>query len=135
MTAGERVICVSNSIKEYVLKNYPNVKEEKLVVIHRGIEHEEYPHGYIPSVEWLNNWNEDFPQAKNKKLILLPGRITRLKGHEAIIKLIGMLPNEFHGIIAGATHPTKLLYEKDLLHLVKESGLKDRLLLSENEMT
>ena len=126
MTAGEKVICVSNSIKDYVLKNYTNVEEEKLVVIHRGIEHEEYPHGYMPSVEWLNNWKEDFPQTKNKKLILLPGRITRLKGHEAIIKLIGMLPNEFHGIIAGATHPMKLSYEKDLLHLVKESGLKDR---------
>ena len=53
MTEGEKVICVSNSIKEYVLKNYPTVQKEKLIVIFRGIEHGEYQHGYIPSSEWL----------------------------------------------------------------------------------
>lgn len=127
MTVGEKVICVSNSIKEYVLNNYPTVQKEKLVVIHRGIEHEEYPHGYKPSLEWLRKWNLDFPEAKNKKLILLPGRITRLKGHEAFIKLIAKLPTDFQGIIAGDTHPTKLSYEKELHLLLVKSGLKDRI--------
>ena len=127
MTAGEKVICVSNSIKEYVLKNYPSVEEKKLVVIHRGIEHEEYQYGYIPSSEWLRKWNDDFPEAKNKKLILLPGRITRLKGHETIIKLISMIPDHFHGIIAGDTHPQKISYQKELHNLVEKSGLKNRI--------
>jgi glycosyltransferase involved in cell wall biosynthesis len=127
MTAGEKVICVSNSIKDYVLKNYPNVEEGKLVVIHRGIEHEEYPHGYTPSSEWLRKWNDDFPEAKHKKLILLPGRITRLKGHETFIKLIAKLPADFQGIIAGDTHPKKLSYEKELHHLLIKSGLKERI--------
>ena len=36
MTCGEVVICVSNSVKNYILKNYPNVPEKKLAVIHRG---------------------------------------------------------------------------------------------------
>ena len=127
MTEGEKVICVSNSIKEYVLKNYPTVQKEKLIVIYRGIEHEKYHHGYIPSSEWLRKWNDDFPEAKDKKLILLPGRITRLKGHETIIKLIAMLPDHFHGIIAGDTHPKKLSYEKELHNLVEKSGLKNRI--------
>ena len=127
MTKGEHVICVSNSIKEYVLKNYPTVQKEKLIVIYRGIEHEEYQHGYIPSSEWLRKWNDDFPEAKNKKLILLPGRVTRLKGHETIIKLIAMLPDHFHAIIAGDTHPKKISYLKELHHLVEKSGLKNRI--------
>ena len=126
MTAGEKVICVSNSIKKHVLKNYPSVKEEKLTVIHRGIEHEEYPHGYTPSKDWLNKWDEDFPDAKNKKLILLAGRITRLKGHENFIKLIGMLPSDYHGIIAGDTHTRSLSYAKDLHYQLVKSGLLDR---------
>ena len=127
MTKGDAVICVSQSIREYVLRNYPKVQEEKLVVIHRGIEHEEYPHGYTPSSEWLRKWNDDFPEAKNKKLILLPGRISRLKGHETFIKLIAKLPADFQGIIAGDTHPKKHSYEKELHHLLVKSGLKDRI--------
>ncbi|MDV7394499.1 glycosyltransferase, partial [Arthrospira platensis SPKY1] len=94
MTKGETVICVSNSVKDYVLCNYPKVSESKLRVVHRGIDPHAYPHGHRPSAEWQKQWHDDFPETKGKFLLTLPGRITRLKGHEDLIRVIASLPKE-----------------------------------------
>ena len=41
MTRGERVICVSETVRNYVLRHYPDVPESRLTVIPRGIDAEE----------------------------------------------------------------------------------------------
>ena len=38
MAKGEAVICVSNSVKNYVLENYSINRDTSLEVIHRGID-------------------------------------------------------------------------------------------------
>ena len=127
MTFGEKIICVSNSVHSYVKKSYPLVDEEKLTVIHRGIDYSLYPHGFTPAESWSKQWQKKFPQTQNKKLIILPGRITRLKGHETFIKLIGLLPESFHGIVAGDTHHKKLSYYKGLEYNIRRNKLEDRI--------
>lgn len=127
MTFGEKIICVSNSIKRYVTESYPSVNKDKLSVIHRGIDDRLYPHGFTPTESWVRQWHQKYPHTKNKKLIILPGRITRLKGHETFIKLMGLLPEGFHGIIAGDTHPKKLSYKKELENNIKKNELEDRI--------
>jgi glycosyltransferase involved in cell wall biosynthesis len=126
MTKGDAVICVSESIKEYVTRNYPEVQEEKLSLIHRGISQEEFPGGFAASVSWLNNWYSQFPETENKKLILLAGRITQLKGHEDFLKLLVGLPGKFHGLIVGSVHPKRKKYYKLLLDKTKEMKLEQR---------
>ena len=78
MTKGEKVIAVSESVKDYILKNYTNVDEDKIKVIHRGIDRDEYLFGFKPESSWLANWYEQYPQLKGKKVVTLPGRVTRL---------------------------------------------------------
>lgn len=55
MTKGERVIAVSNTIREYILSNYPKVDPDKIRLIYRGVDPEEFPRGYQPSDEWMEN--------------------------------------------------------------------------------
>lgn len=38
MTSGERVICVSNTVRDYVQRHYPTVPEQALQVIPRGVD-------------------------------------------------------------------------------------------------
>jgi hypothetical protein len=38
--------------------------------------------------EWLAGRQAQYPQLASKKVLALPGRITRLKGHEDFIELI-----------------------------------------------
>lgn len=115
MTCGEVVICVSNSVKNYILKNYPNVPEKKLAVIHRGVDATKYPRGYRPNPAWLAQWRRDFPQMKGKYLVTLPGRFARLKGQLDFVKLIAELKScglSVHGLLVGETHPRKFGYRE-----------------------
>lgn len=124
MTKGERVICVSNSVKDYVLKNYPKVPKERLTVIHRGVDPVRYPYGYQPSADWLTKWQKTFPETIGKKLLTLPGRITRLKGHEDFLQLIATVNDKgYHGLIVGGAHPKKIDYLESLKTQANEMGL------------
>ncbi|MBC7979766.1 MAG: glycosyltransferase family 4 protein [Armatimonadetes bacterium] len=130
MTKGERVIAVSNSIREYILKNYPKVTAEKIRVIHRGVSPEQFPKDYRPTEEWLSAWRTSYPKLVGRKILLLPGRITRWKGHEDFIRLISGLRSEgmgVHGLILGDTHSDKKTYEARLKELTEMLDIKSEI--------
>jgi glycosyltransferase involved in cell wall biosynthesis len=126
MTKGERVIAVSNTVRNYLLLNYPAIDASRITVIPRGIDPTVYPHGFRPTVEWLSAWHEQYPQLAGKKVITLPGRITRLKGHGDFIHLIGRLKAEgdpVHGLIVGGAEAKKQPYLAELRDKVASTGL------------
>lgn len=128
MTCGERVICVSESIRDHVLKHYPRADPDRLRVVHRGIDPAEYPYGYQPSAEWRASFHHEFPATAGKRLITLPGRITRLKGHEDFARILKELAGDesLHGVIAGGAHPRKAAYLDEIKALFAAEGLADR---------
>lgn len=128
MTCGERVICVSESIRQHVLKHYPRAAADKLRVVHRGIDPAEYPHGYQPSAAWRESFAREFPATVGKRLITLPGRITRLKGHEDFARILKALAcdESLHGVIAGGAHPRKAGYLDEIKALFAAEGLAER---------
>jgi glycosyltransferase involved in cell wall biosynthesis len=74
MARGERVICVSETVRAYVLRNWPNTPPERLQVIERGIDPEAFPRQ---------------PVGRDAmSVLLMPGRGTRLKGHATAIELL-----------------------------------------------
>jgi glycosyltransferase involved in cell wall biosynthesis len=126
MTKGERIIAVSDSIRKYILSHYKNTDPEKITVIPRGIELSDYGMGFQPPAQWLSRWQSEHPQLAGKSVLLLPGRITRLKGHEDYFNLIAALKRAdvpVHGLVAGDTHPKKLAYLEELHGLVRSLGL------------
>lgn len=128
MTCGERVICVSESIRDHVLKHYPRASPDKLRVVHRGIDPVDYPHGYQPTQEWKEGFFREFPETRGKRLLTLPGRITRLKGHEDFAKILKALSGDerLHGVIAGGAHPKKAAYLDEIRALFAAEGLANR---------
>jgi glycosyltransferase involved in cell wall biosynthesis len=91
LTRGERVICVSNTLRDYVLQHYPQLDPTRLTVIPRGIDPAEFPRGYQPSADWRARFRAEFPQLAGGALLTLPGRGTRLKGHHDAIQLLAAL--------------------------------------------
>lgn len=134
MCCGERVICVSDSIRDYVTKNYPRTPETKLRVIPRGVSPEAYPYGYQASESWRERFESEFPEVRNKRLITLPGRITRLKGHEDLITIMTRLSEslDVHALIVGGTHPKKAAYLDELAQRINDAGLSDRVTFTGN---
>lgn len=91
MTAGERVVCVSRTVREYVLQHYREVDPQQLLVIPRGIDPAQFPRGLVVTDAWRTQFAQDFPQLCGGRLLLLPGRGTRLKGHADALALTAAL--------------------------------------------
>lgn len=128
MTRGERVIGVSESIREYILHNYPQVDPQKIRVIHRGVDPAAMPRGHQPDDGWLRVWRDRHPQLADKEILLLPGRLTRWKGQEDFLTLVAELKRggrPVHGLLAGEAHAKKQAYEQELRVLAAKLGIGD----------
>ena len=130
MTKGEQVICVSNCVKDYILKHYPKLPKKKLQVVHRGVDPSLHPFDFQPCPDWLKSWHREFPETQGRKLLTLPGRITRLKGHDDFLKLVDRLPDNYHGVIAGGADPKKANYLAEVEATIQSAGLERRVTLT-----
>src|SRR5512139_1815600 len=127
MTQGERVIAVSNTVRDYILREYPDTLPWRIQVIHRGVDGEAYPHGWKPDPVWQQAFLAQFPRAAGKLLLTLPGRITRLKGHEDFIELVARMKRRglpVHGLIVGGAASSKKRYLQELHERVRSTGLE-----------
>lgn len=133
VTCGERVIVVSESVKRYVLDNYPKTDPSKLQLIYRGIDPQDFPYGYRPSQDWLDKWYQDFPHSRGRKIITLPGRLTRLKGHHYFLPLLAeLLANDMPvtGLIVGGEDPKRQTYANELYKEAARLGLSKHLVFT-----
>ena len=128
MVRGERVIAISDMIRAYILRNYPWVNPAIIRVIPRGVDPQAYSHGYRPPAEWLATWRAQYPELEGKYVITLPGRLTRWKGQEHLIRIIAGLKQRglpAHGVLVGDAHPRKQYFADELHAQVKAAGLEN----------
>lgn len=126
MMKGEKVIVISEMIRDYVLRHY-RVNSDRLQLNYRGVDAAEFPYGYHPDETWLADWYQQFPQTRDKLLLCLPARITRWKGQQDFIELIAALghrhPN-VHGLIVGETKLGKAPYLQELTAQAADLGVQ-----------
>jgi len=133
LTRGERVICVSNTVRDYVLRHYPRTDPARLTVIPRGVDPAEFPFGYQPDDAWRRGFFMDFPQLEGGALLTLPGRGTRLKGHaDAIELLAGLVARglDCRLLLLGAREPGREQYVAELEALARSRGVAGRMAIS-----
>ena len=129
MTYGERVIAVSETIRDYLHRHYPELPAERIQLIPRGVDPAEFPYGYQPSPAWLAEWHQQYPQLRDVPVLTLPGRLSRLKGHEDFIELMARLRAQgwpVYGLIVGGVEPRRQRYADQLRRQVQETGLSER---------
>ncbi|MDQ3205622.1 MAG: glycosyltransferase [Pseudomonadota bacterium] len=131
MTRGERVICVSETVRRYVLQHYPGTDPGKLRIVPRGIDP-----GAFARAAWPDPRARQWAAAQHPALdgegplLLLPGRGTRLKGHADAIVLLADLRRS--GIDArlwlpGARAAGRETYIAGLQKLARELEVADAL--------
>lgn len=133
MTRGDAVIAVSETARRYVVDNYPRCPQDRIRVIHRGVDPGEFPPDFSPSADWLAGWQAQFPQLAGRRVITLPGRITRLKGHDAFIRLIAALTaagEPVHGLVVGGAEHRKRAYLDELNADIEAAGLGEHITLT-----
>lgn len=128
MCKGERVIAVSDTVKAYIARNYPQTDLQRIVRIFRGVDQDTFPYGYKASEAWCETWFEQYPQLRGKVVLTLPGRLTRLKGHHVFIDLIHRMKAQginVCGLIVGGEDPKRKAYAQELVAKVEALELVD----------
>ncbi|RZA21437.1 MAG: glycosyltransferase [Lysobacteraceae bacterium] len=135
MTRGERVVCVSKTVRDYLLRHYPGTDPRRLVVIPRGIDPEAFPRAPMPDPAARARVAAVHPQlGGDGPLLLLPGRGTRLKGHADAIALLARL--RASGLDArlwmpGAVQDGREAYNAELDALAREAGVEEAWAITE----
>ena len=132
MTRADLIIAGSNFIFSHIKQNYSKYlnDKKKLMVIFRGINVDYFdPTTKIESDEkkLLKKWEIE----KDKRIILLPGRLTSWKGQEVFIEAINLVNIElgyeaFYAVILGSDQGRDL-YKKKLLRLAEQYRLSKQI--------
>jgi glycosyltransferase involved in cell wall biosynthesis len=127
MARGERVIAVSDAIRQYLLQSYPqHIDESRIRLIFRGIDPGRYHREYRPDPAWIEAWNAQYPHLAERCVLVLPARITRLKGHLDFIEVIAALRArgvDAHGLMVGGEDPRRRAYAGEVRRKVQEMDL------------
>ncbi|MEC8143637.1 MAG: glycosyltransferase, partial [Pseudomonadota bacterium] len=128
MGRGERVIAVSKTAEQY-LRDHCGVLPHKIRLIYRGTDPSAFPRNYQPSEQWLKAWAIQFPHLQGKRLICLPGRISRLKAHHHLITSLQRLKAEgitdVAGLIVGGKDAAHEAYFRELQAQVIKAGVAE----------
>lgn len=130
MVKGDLVIAISDFIAEHIKQNY-ELGAEQLRIIHRGVDLDRFkPEHHLGqrAVELSKAWR--IPD--DKPIILMPGRITRWKGQEVLLRALARLPHrDFFCVLLGddAGHPG---YRKELEEFIVKLGLGENARIAPN---
>ena len=128
MVRSDLIIAGSNFIFSHIKENYSKYlsNKKKFLVIFRGINTEYFNPKKIQESD-KNLLKKKWNITDEKKIILLPGRLTEWKGQEMFIEAISLLKKnlpelEFIAVILGSDQGRKI-YKKKLIRLVEQHRL------------
>jgi len=133
MLKSDLVIAGTNFIFSHIKENYSKYlnSKKKFLVIFRGINTDYFNPSKIKKsdeIKLIKKWKID----KEKKIFLLPGRLTSWKGQEMFIESLSKLKNnephkKFTAIILGGDQGRKI-YKKKLQRLVEQHRLNEEVI-------
>ena len=137
MLKSDCVIAGSNFIFSHIKEKYPEYisRIKKFLVIFRGINTEYYDPDNIKEadrIKFLKKLNIE----RNKKIILMPGRLTEWKGQEIFIEALNDLKTKygyknFIAILLGPDQGRKI-YKKKLIRLIERFRLNNEVIFLEH---
>ncbi|KJS01142.1 MAG: hypothetical protein VR65_10355 [Desulfobulbaceae bacterium BRH_c16a] len=99
MTKGDGVIAVSESIKKHIYEKYDREKNVRLIF--RGVDAEDFDPDKV-SLDRIDRLVDAWQINRSKPVLMLPGRLTRLKGQELFLQsLLHVIQPDFQAILVG----------------------------------
>jgi glycosyltransferase involved in cell wall biosynthesis len=121
MAKGERVIAISEFIADRVVSAY-GAEPDRVRVIHRGIDLDIF-HPSAVSPERMIQLSGEWRLPDAAPVIMLPGRLTRWKGHEVLIEALARLGrNDVRCVLVGAEQGRDR-YRRDIDDHIARAGV------------
>ncbi|MDA7783374.1 glycosyltransferase family 4 protein [Candidatus Pelagibacter sp.] len=132
MVRSDLIIAGSNFIFSHIDKNYSKYLgiKKRFLVIFRGINVDYFDTSTTLDTE-ENRLTSDWEVDKNKKMILMPGRLTAWKGQETFIEALNLVNKElgyesFNAVILGSDQGRDI-YTKKIKRLAEQYRLTSQL--------
>jgi starch synthase len=107
--AADAVIAVSAGMRADILRSYPSLDSSKVVVVHNGIDTEQWQPTHDQAV--LDRWNID----ADRPTVVFVGRITRQKGLPYLLAAISQLASDVQVVLcAGAPDTPEIKAEVEV---------------------
>jgi len=119
---GERVIAISEYVSSYLQSNY-RIDPERIRLVHRGIAIDKF-HPTSVTAERMIAVTKNWRLPDGVPVVLLPGRLTRWKGHSVLIEAMARLkrPDVFCVLLGSDQGRTG--YRQELEDDIRNRGLE-----------
>ncbi len=124
MTYGEKIIAISNHIKNHILQNY-KADEKNIRLIHRCADIEKFAPAAVTPEKMINKIKE-YHIAEDKPVLLLPGRITHWKGQHLLLEALHLMKNKDYYCIITGDAQGRDKYLNSLKELARKYKLENR---------
>jgi len=125
MTRGDHVICVSNAVRQYIMRHY-DTDANRITVIPRGIDLVVFNPENVDRT-FMKQFSQTYG-LQGRFVISAVGRITQLKDIETLIRAVAVVRQtrpDVLTLIVGGVRQDKQNYFQSLQALVAELGLAD----------
>lgn len=123
MTKGDRVIAISEFIRDHILANY-DVDPARITVIQRGMDLDLFDPQAVPAsrvVQLATDWR--LPDGV--PVVMLSGRLTRWKGQTLLLEAIAKLDRKVRCILVGSDQGREA-YREEVEALARKLGIDDK---------
>ncbi|MGB0747628.1 MAG: glycosyltransferase family 4 protein [Magnetospiraceae bacterium] len=127
MTAGDRVIAISDFIANHIQTLYP-LDPDRLRIIPRGVDTDRFDPDLV-SARRLIALSQQWRLPDGARTVMLPGRLTRWKGQIPFIEAAAELDREDLKWLIVGDDQGRSAYRRELESLIKKRGLQDRVWL------
>ena len=123
MTAGERVIAISDFIGGHIHRHY-GISVDKIRVIHRGVDTDRFDPEMV-SAERVIKLAGDWRLPDGMRVVMLPGRLTRWKGQLVLIDAIAKLERRDIRCLLVGSDQGRTDYRAELEARIVHHGLEE----------
>jgi glycosyltransferase involved in cell wall biosynthesis len=126
MTKGTGVIAISKSIQQHIAEKYNREKDVRLIF--RGVDVESFAQEKVDRHR-LDSLMQAWRIDSRMPVLMLPGRLTRLKGQDVFLESLLLLKNScFQALIVGDTQDNPG-YAGELQTFIEKNNLADKVRL------
>lgn len=127
---GERVIAISGYVAQY-LRDMFGLDDRTIRIVHRGISMDRF-HPTTVTAERMVKLNRAWRLPDGASIVMMPGRLTRWKGHHVLIEAMALLKREDIFCVLIGSDQGRSEYTHELESTIRERGLEGRIRIVEH---
>jgi glycosyltransferase involved in cell wall biosynthesis len=124
MVRGDRVIAISNFIADHIRERF-HVDDDRLVTVPRGINLERFDPATV-TAERMIKLSAEWRLPDGAAVVMLPGRLTRWKGHMVLLEALGEIGRDDVFTIIVGDDQGRTEYRDELEAKIKALKVGDR---------